>query len=319
MSVYYRTYELPWTLSTEDEKRFRKILKIIAIILLLFSIIMPLLPVPERDPNQVEEVPARLAKLLVERELPPPPPPRVEEPEQLEPEPEPERVVETTPEPVNTPDPEPEAPPVENIEQARETASMAGLLPFADDLADLRDNEAVAAVTGDQELTTGPGEGEAVERSLITSSVGKASGGINTASLSRGTGGGGIAGRSTTKLTSPVGGGRGGAGMGGGRSGSGGIAGRSDEEIELVFDRNKGAIYALYNRALRRDPTLQGKIVLSLTITPDGRVTDCSVVSSELNNSELERKLVQRVLMFRFEDKDVSKVTRTKPIDFFPA
>ncbi len=317
MSVYYRTYDLPWTLSTEDEKRFRKILKTTALLLLLFSIIMPLLPVPERDPNEIQEIPPRLAKLLLERQQPPPPPPKVEEPEQLEPEP--ERVVETTPEPVTNPDPEPEAPPVDTVEQARDTASKAGLLLFADDLADLRDNEAVASVTGDQDLTTGPGEGEAVERSLITSSVGRASGGINTASLSRGTGGGGIAGRSTTKLTSPVGGGRGGTGMGGGRSGSGGMASRSDEEIELVFDRNKGAIYALYNRALRRDPTLQGKIVLSLTITPDGRVTECTIVTSELNNPVLERKLVQRVMMFQFEDKDVSTVTRTKPIDFFPA
>ena len=32
-----------------------------------------------------------------------------------------------------------------------------------------------------------------------------------------------------------------------------------------------------------------------------------------------ERKLIQRVKMFRFQDKDVATVTTTKPIDFFPA
>ena len=46
-------------------------------------------------------------------------------------------------------------------------------------------------------------------------------------------------------------------------------ASRSIEEIQVVFDRNKSAIYSLYNRALRKDPTLQGKLVLSLTIAPD--------------------------------------------------
>ena len=45
-----------------------------------------------------------------------------------------------------------------------------------------------------------------------------------------------------------------------------------------MFDQNKGAIFALYNRALRRDSSLQGKIVLELTISPIGRrdrLSDC--------------------------------------------
>ena len=87
----------------------------------------------------------------------------------------------------------------------------------------------------------------------------------------------------------------------------------------MVFDRNKGAIYALYNRALRKDPTLQGKLVLRLTIAPDGAVTACEVISSELGDSDLERKLIARVKLFKFTAKDVEAVTTTKPIDFFPA
>ena len=45
----------------------------------------------------------------------------------------------------------------------------------------------------------------------------------------------------------------------------------------------------------------------------------CEILSSELGSPELERKLVQRVLLFRFEAKDVEAMTTTKPIDFFPA
>ncbi len=103
------------------------------------------------------------------------------------------------------------------------------------------------------------------------------------------------------------------------RTGTSSKASRSREEIELVFDRNKGAIFALYNRALRMDPTLEGKLVLRLTIAPSGEVTACEVVSSELGDPELERKLVQRVMLFRFDARDVEPVTTTKPIDFFPA
>jgi TonB family protein len=87
-----------------------------------------------------------------------------------------------------------------------------------------------------------------------------------------------------------------------------------------VFDANKGRIFTLYNRALRENPALQGKVVLRLTISPDGRVTFCEIVSSELNDAELERGLVQRVLQFQFEARDdVEAITTTKPIDFFPA
>ena len=51
-----------------------------------------------------------------------------------------------------------------------------------------------------------------------------------------------------------------------------------------MFDRNKGAIYALYARALRERADLQGKMVLQLTISPAGEVTDCRMLSSELND-----------------------------------
>ncbi len=86
-----------------------------------------------------------------------------------------------------------------------------------------------------------------------------------------------------------------------------------------MFDKNKGAIFALYNRALRIDPSLEGKIVLRLTIEPNGIVTLCEIISSELGDEDLERKLVQRIKLFRFEAKDVEPITTTKPIDFFPA
>jgi TonB family protein len=103
------------------------------------------------------------------------------------------------------------------------------------------------------------------------------------------------------------------------RTASNGKAGRRREEIELVFDRNKGAIYALYSRELRQHPELQGKLVLEFTIAPSGDVTMCRVVSSDLNDPALERLIIARVRLFHFEPKDVAPITTTKPIDFFPA
>jgi periplasmic protein TonB len=185
---------------------------------------------------------------------------------------------------------------------------------------------------------TGPGVGAGLSpgvptRALITSNATGGSGGINTAGYSRDTGGGGLAGRSTT-LVEGVAGGRGGGGAGGtagGGSGTGagkggtlqrsgsGKASRSIEEIRLVFERNKGAIYAIYNRALREDPALQGKVVLELKIAPSGQITDLRVVSSELKAPELERKLLARIKQFDFGAKDVELMTVTWPVDFLPS
>jgi periplasmic protein TonB len=85
-----------------------------------------------------------------------------------------------------------------------------------------------------------------------------------------------------------------------------------------MFDRNKGAIYALYSRATRERADLQGKLVLQLTIAPSGEVTDCRVLSSELNDPELESKIVGRVRLFHFEARDVEAMTGRKTIEFFP-
>ena len=305
MTAIYRTYQLPWEMAQEQDDRFKKLVKQFLIATLAFGLVMPFMPIPELDPAEVEEVPQRFARLLIDKPKPPPPP--VVKPK-------PQEVVKQPEKAVQQPKPEPV---VEKRQaKAREKAAKAGLLPFAEQLADLRDSSAISNVTGDKQLNKAAGAAARVERSVIASRAGKGSGGINTSAMSRNTGGGDLAGRDTTQVSSPVAG----IGADGPRVVKGGGApSRSREEIELVFEKNKGAIFALYNRALRKDPTLQGKLVLKLTIASNGAVTDCEVVSSELGDAALERKLVQRVKMFRFEDKDVATVTTTKPIDFFPA
>jgi len=318
---YYREYRLPWTKNTSQERKFRRLLAIIFGVVFFLGAVWPFLPTPAVDPNEMEEIPPRIAKLLLEQAPPPPPPPKPVEPE---PEPEPEAIKEPEPEmvaeepPPPEPEPEPQPEPEIDYEAVAREQAQAALLPFTEDLAALADSDVLEKVADERPLTASVGQAARNERSMITSKVGTASAGINTANMSRNTGGSGLAARETTEIESPV------ASVGqsaGGarRTGSSGKASRSREEIELVFDKNKGAIFALYNRALRMDPSLEGKLVLRLTIAPTGEVTFCEIVSSELGDADLERKLVQRVKLFRFEARDVEAITTTKPIDFFPA
>jgi TonB family protein len=352
---YLHTPILAWSISAEDEERFKRILRTVLAICLLIAIVLPWLPVREPDRTVVEPLPPRLAKLLLEREIPPPVLPKVERPAVKDeattkvPEtPKVERKAEPKAAVVEARRPEANKPPGEKLESARARASGVGLLAMKNELQEL--HAAPAAVQLNKDIKPGPGVGSGVgagvgagvgpgvpTRSLITSNATGGSGGINTAMYSRDTGGGGLAGRSTT-LVEGVAGGTGGGGPGGaqhGRAGGGGggvgkaggtlqrggsgKASRSIEEIKLVFERNKGAIYAIYNRALREEPSLQGRVVLELKIAPSGQITDLRIVSSELRAAELERKLLVRIRQFDFGAKDVDAITVTWPVDFLPS
>jgi TonB family protein len=319
---YYRRYDLPWNGDPDQEQRFAKLWRALLIGGVLLGIVIWLLPVPESMGPLTTSVPPRLAKVLIEKEIPPPPPPppppeiKEEKPPELKPEVKPRE--------------RPQLDDLARTRKARENASQAGLMALKDDLADIRQQfefnkdqlKQTANTTGEVD---GPSKSE---RSLITSKIGTASAGVSSAGQSRGFGSGvgNLGGHSTTQVVGSFGGsGTGSAAVGGSgrdgvrRSGQSGKGSRSREEIELIFDRNKGAIYALYSRALRDRPELQGKMVLEFTISATGEVTMCRIVSSELNDPDLERKIVSRVKLFRFDAKDVESITTTKPIDFFPA
>ncbi len=332
MSVALHTLTLPWMVSPDEERRFRRILSSVCGMALCLSVLMPYLPVPEIEKPVIEELPPRLAKLILERPKPPVP--------KVMPKPKPEPVVAVKPEPKPIPKVEPKPKITPKVEQpkptpkvetqiaqtvpkpdpdaARKKAAKSGLLAFSDDLADLRDNPKLNTLRKDARAADAGKTAARTERSLLTSKVAAASGGIDTSRLSRDTGDVGLAQRGTTRVASPV---ASSADTGSVTSSNGKSrhASRSIEEIQMVFDKNKSAIYAMYNRALRSNPTLQGKLVLKLTISPDGQVVECSVVSSELADAALGSKVVSRVKMFNFGTKDVEVVTITYPIDFLPA
>jgi protein TonB len=314
MTAIVLNYGLNWGFANNDDTRFKRIARNNLLVALLLSILIPFLPLPELAPPPVEEQPERLVKLIFEKEIvPPPPPPQqqvVKEPEIL-----PKKVEKPKPLPKKAEAPKPVKPEV----SAREKAQKAGLLALSDSLSDLRD-DTVTQNFAKKGMSTAGGNAVKTERAILTAGTTRSSGGIQTAGLSRNTGGGGLAGRSTTAVQGPAGTAAGGGGGAVGGKGKGDrAAGRSIEEIQMVFDRNKGSIYSVYNRALRANPTLQGKVVLKLTIAPSGKVTHCSVVSSELGDADLGGKITSRVKLFDFGAKDVAEVTITYPIDFLPA
>src|SRR5580704_11071770 len=289
LAPYYRRYELPWSPSEEMERRFRTILRNLAIVFAIIAVLMPFLPRHKILVN-TESLPERVVQLVMEPPPPPPPPPP----------PKPEKPLEKAPVVPK---------PVDPRVKAAKTAQVF------DQLAALRDVD-LDKFQKNQQKTTDPGDVSVVSRNIISSKVGGTSGGINgPTSSGLAAGSGSLRGFDTTQVKGPNLGASGQAT----RAGGSGKASRSADEIALVFTRNKGAIDAMYARALRDNPALQGKVVLEITIAPSGDITAARIVSSDLNDPEFESKLLARVRLFKFDAKDVATLTATKPIDFFPA
>src|SRR6187549_2261789 len=297
LAPFFRRFELPWSLEEESERKFKRLLRILLIIATLLALLIFLLPKRQTERMKPEDVRERVAQLIVEKPKPPPPPP--------------------PPEPEKKPDIEKPKPTEQKpVEKPKPNVRNQGMLALQDELEALRDTNIDLA---DPQMKA-PVENARSERNLITSQAGRASGGINTANLARGFGGG--AGEIGTHTATAVSHGAGLDPNAGGRvqrTGTSGKSSRAREEVEIVFDRNKGALYALYGRALRDQPELAGKLVLEFTIAPSGEITLCRVVSSELKDPELEKKIVARVRLIRFKAADVEPLTVSKPIDFFPA
>jgi periplasmic protein TonB len=292
LAPYYRRYDLPWSPLEEMERRFRVILRNLAIVFGIFAVLMPFLPRHQQVVN-TESLPERVVQLVMEPPPPPPPPPP----------PKPEKPVEKAP---VTPKP---VVPVDPRVKAAKTAQVF------DQLAALRDVD-LDKFEKSQQKTIDPGDVSVVSRNIISSKVGGSSGGISAPTSSGlAAGSGSLRGIYTTQVKDPNLGASGQAT----RAGGSGKASRSADEIALVFTKNKGAIDAMYARALRDNPALQGKVVLELTIAPSGDITAARIISSELNDKEFESKLLARIRLFKFDAKDVATLTATKPIDFFPA
>jgi hypothetical protein len=202
----------------------------------------------------------------------------------------------------------------------KEQVKSKGILAFRDSFASRADLRPSAEL-GSQARVRAAGE-DAVgrsERMMVTTSASGSSGGINLSSISRdlaGGGGAGLEGVEVGRVASAIGG-----GGGSDRPLAGGsLAGRTDEEIQIVFDRYKAALYRLYNRELRKDPTLRGQMVLRLTIEPDGSVSLCQLHSSDMDAPALAGQVVQRVKTFDFGAKEgIVAMTIIYPIDFLPS
>ncbi len=209
--AYYHSHVLPWTVLPEESKRFKKIVQLVLFCFVVLGLVIPVIPVPEIDRTKQQEIPPRLAKLILEKKKPKPKPiieaPKKEEKKKEEKKEEKKKEKKKEkPKKKEVKKKEPEKPKVDPEQQrakAREKAAKSGLLAMMDDLADLRDEPVLPKNIKLSKATASKAK-QTKAPELLTSNV-QGSGGLSSSALKRATTQSRTLGsRSGTEVDSPV-------------------------------------------------------------------------------------------------------------------
>jgi TonB family protein len=97
-----------------------------------------------------------------------------------------------------------------------------------------------------------------------------------------------------------------------GSLGAGVGPGKADPEaVGKIFRNRQSAYRSCYEARLRVKPDLEGKITISVTISPAGTVMNASVTENSTGDAEVGECIIQRVRTWRFPQPEGGEVTFT--------
>ena len=326
MAVSQDRLSLPWSSERLENRRFKAILVLLFLLFFVLSIWIPMITVPEKDRDALEKLPPQLAKLVKKKEEPKPikkeePKPvkkeetkAVPKPEIKKPEPKPEPKKKEIKPKLEKPKVVKDKDLTKEVKKARDVARKSGLLALQNDLSDLQSIVDVSTLKKNiaprTERTIA-----AKANSVATSDVLKRSSGINTDSISAPVEQVQLASRDDARLIATddeI------ALAKAEAEAANSVRSRNQENIRLTTESLKSSLNKLYLRELRKDPFLEGILLLEVVIEPTGEVSFCRVISSDLNNADFESKIVSRMYLADFGEANVLQTTINIPIPFKP-
>ena len=291
-----------------SDKLFKQILAVLFIGYLVVAVVVPNIDVPELTREQQTRLPPQLAKVVLDKKIPP------------KPEPAPQEIVEEKP---------PEPTPVEKKQAAKaaakKVAQKAGLAAMKDSLFALRD--AVKVEQPKQPLKQGKQTQTEFKRDMLDAAAGKKAASKQKAQVAKVEAAEqadavpnqqmrlaeneqlqdlGLYGNDEANIADET-------------SEGGELASRSEQEIRQTLEAHKASLYQIYNKALRKNPLLAGKVVFDMVVTATGEISQVSIVSSELNDAKLERRLMIKLRGIQFANKEVADTATQWTIEFLPS
>lgn len=302
--------------ASKQDQLFKLILSILLVVYLIFAVVIPFLEQVEVPREVKEQVPPQLAKIMLkEKQLPVP-----EKPKEL-PKQEPEikdkpKIEADKPEEIK-PIPQPKQPLTRQA--AKEKAQTSGLAAMKDELFSMREAFDIKPAAQTQ-LTQNKAQEVKVERKLLAGAANTQSDTLAASTVTQTVSSDALSTRNTQQIRlaeEEVLANQGATEEQITQASKGGQ--RSEAALRRTLEANKARLYALYNRALRKDPLLQGKVMFEIEIQPNGSISQVNIKSSELNTPKLERQLTLVLRSIRFPAEDVAVMTTIWAIDFLPS
>ena len=290
----------------EQDKKFIQVLSALLALYLVIAVVVPFLTQKVIQREVKEQLPVHLAKIILKEKQLPPPKKVIEEPKKIDKVEKVEKPKEDLPKPVK------------QREQAKQKAQSSGLAAMKDDLFEMREAFEIKPETNTN-LDKSVVKETKVKRKLIAAQANKQASTLDSQNLNKTVVSDELSSRQiqqvrlskeevlagTDTLVEES-------------LSKGNTNQRSEMTIRRTLEAHKARLYARYNRSLRKDPFLQGKVLFEIEIQPSGEISSVSIKSSELNNAKLERQLLVILRSIQFEKQNVEVMTTIWAIDFLP-
>ncbi len=277
---------LPWDETPQDKLRLKKSIVFTLTVFMLLLIIGSVIDIPKVKKTKFEKIPERIAQLLIKKKISVPKVAVKAKPTQVK-----KKAIVAKVKKIRIK----KNPTTKQIQDAKKKASRSGILALSSQLAVLRDMAPTPNLSNT--LKKSHASSAKQQHDLVSQKAKLGSDGLKSSkiivkqqsSLEQ---------ASLTTIKAPI---------------DAQITDdvttetkqRSLEQIAMVFDQYKSNFYSLYRRAARKQLGLQGKIIFGIKIMPNGKVSECVIISSDLKHLSLERKLILRIKQMNFGAKDV--------------
>ncbi len=282
--------QLPWSRVPQDDTRFYRTLALVLLLTFGLALWLGQQPVAERMRPSQAPLPPPLVRMSLPEEMPTPVP-----------------APEPTPEPAPEPAPQEPDPPALTAEEAAKQQATASMRALQDTLAGMRERMA-SLPTAPAELRDIPPSTPSLNAPQTLAHATVTAPTAQTLSLAPSV---------PTAVDAPI-------------AGTVQLAKKRDAQdaavlgdrdlaaIRATLEAHQGALYTLYRVALRQNPDLQGRFSVRLRIDPSGQLASLDLISSELDDPSLERKLLTRIKMIDFGAAQVLLTELTYTFHFLP-
>jgi protein TonB len=287
---------LPWHDHLEQQEKFKRIIKKVVAPIMAFLLVMSLLPDFTKEQTIIKKV---VTKVILD-------PPKVTE-------------IPQKPEPAKQKKTQSRVPKVKPKTKPGAASGVPNMATLSQQLSAMRNSVNVSKLQNKNTFVSTQGNVQKSSRALLGSKNANASsGGLKSSDITVNAKGASLASHKSANVSSPI------------------MAielpdeaqyhydpsknGKRDmQSIRRTLERYKGAVYALYAKALRVNPDIAGRFIFEFVILPNGNMDNLKIKSSELNNRVLEQKMINKIGKINFGKEALSATAVQYTFSFLPS